>query len=378
MSRRSKADRNRNFAVIQGEGKSPSRLKKTIVFSILMVLVLILVIQAGYHWLGDELLAGRLEIAPAEPGYMENTVEMDGVIARSERVVSAPHSGVIVEMLPPGERVAKGVPLVTLAVLPAEEIAAAETDQTQEAPENWWDVIAARIMRRLNLGVVPQPEEKPVSAVETLPRYAERTIVTSEEAGFLSYFLDGWESLEKSALKSSSYEQSLTPIRVELGAVVEAGQPILKIVNNWHWRYLVTLPLDPGRAVAGYEQVAIVFDFAPHSPATAWLEEKVIDTEQNEVHLSYLIEQQIPGFDQARRSRAVISVQRQTGLIVPEKALVKQDGVTGVFLNNGGLVTFAPVTMLRLQEGRALVKGIEPYALVINNPDLVRAGQRLN
>jgi biotin carboxyl carrier protein len=343
-----------------------------------MLLVLILVVQTGYHWLRGELLAKRLEIAPAEPGYMENTVELDGVIARSERVVSAPHSGVLVEMLPHGERVAKGVPLVTLAVVPAEEIAAPEADINHELPESWWDAITARIMRRLNLGAVQQPEEQPVSDLEMLPRHAERTIITSEEAGFLSYFLDGWEDKEDTALKSLSSDQSIMPIQVALGTAVEAGQPILKIVNNWYWRYLVSLPLDPGRSVAGYEQVAIVFDFAPHSPATAWLKETVIDAEQNEVHLSYFIEQQIPGFDQARRSRAVVSIQRQTGLIVPEEALVEQDGVTGVFLNSGGLITFAPLTLLRLQEGRALVKGIEPYALVIGNPELVRPGQRLN
>lgn len=368
---------NRNLTVIQGEGRRFSHLKNAAVFYIILALLVILVAQAGYHWLGAQLLARRLQVVAAEPGYMDKIIETDGVIIRSENVVYSPCFGVITQMAPPGERVAVGTPIITLAVFSPEEIAA--FNEPADSAQGFWGLIKDFLESIFDFSQEEEAEGLTVFSGEIPSWHTERTVIKCEETGLLSYYLDGWETTVSGQVLLLGDRDDIQPDpAVLVGSFVEAGQPLFKIVNNWNWLYHISLPLDPGRTAAAQEIVTIVFDFAPASPIEARLQEAVIDGVEGEVSITYLLEQQLPGFDQIRWSRASVSFQRLSGLLIPEKALLQQDGESGVFLNSGGTVVFAPVTTLRLQDGLALVEGISPYSIVIGNPEFVREGQRLN
>jgi len=178
---RRRPERERKFTVIPGEGKKPGSAKEAVTYYILLLVVVALVVQAGYHWLSSSLLARRLQIVIAEPGFMDQTIEMEGFIVRSEQVVSAPSSGIIVEMAPPGERVTPGTPLVTLAVLSADEISAM-ADPEEEVP-GWWEALLRQIKRRLNMGGEEQPAGEAVSGGEMPSGNTEQITVTSAEGG---------------------------------------------------------------------------------------------------------------------------------------------------------------------------------------------------
>jgi len=378
MSKRRVTDRERQFTVIPGQGKPERRGGKAIVFYIILALVLVLMLQAGYHWVSAQVLAQRLQIVAAEPGYMDNSIELAGFIAREEKVVYSPCSGVVLEMHPAGERVTSGAPLVTLAVMSPAEIAS--FSESEAEPEGWWEGVKDFFHHWLGGEAEEEREESlPVFSGEIPPWHSEREVVPAPEAGLLSYHLDGWENLNGETMLALGRSEALPePSSLVEGAVVEAGQPLFKIVNNWRWSYHAALPLDPGRTAAAQETVHLVFDFAPDMPVQARLQDAFIDAAAGEVRLNYLLERQLPGFDTTRRAQAVISFQRQSGLIIPASALLTQDGQTGVYLNSGGTVIFAPVTVLRLQDEKALVEGLDPYVMVISAPELVREGQRLN
>lgn len=378
MSRRRKLTRERDLQVIKGEGRPYSHLTQAAVFYIVLVLLAALVFLLAYHWLGSQYLASRLQIVTAQPGYLENSIPVEGVVTRDEQVVHAPRSGVIVEAASPGERVAAGVPLVTIVPLSREDV---EAIMEPAGPvENLWDRLAQYLQGLLESAEPPEATPTLHLAGEIPPWLQERLTVDSERAGLLSYHLDGWEFLSGSDFPSPKYFESLPDEAWPLGekAFVEAGQPLLKIVNNWRWYFHVVLPLTPGRAVASQPQVTIDFDFAPEEPAEAYLEEAVIDSAAGRVLLTYRLEKQLPGFEQARRPTAVVNYQRRDGILIPDAALLTRHGEAGVYTNSGGLVVFRAVTVIRQQDELVLVEGIDPFTMVITRPGLVREGQRLD
>ncbi len=379
MRRRKRQHQDHNFQVLEGEGRRYSYLKQAAVFYIVLLLVVVLLFQVGYHWLGEQYLALRLQIVTAEPGSMDSSIEVAGIVTRNEHIVHAPGTGIVVDLLSPGERVAAGAPLVTIVSLSREE-AEAMQEHHEEPVDSFFSTLAQLLQNWL------EPEETVEAAPplvldgEIPPWFQDQLSVFCEQAGLLSYQLDGWEFLSgKDTPPLEFFEtapQAASPL-VE-GTFVEQGQPLLKIVNNWIWYYHVALPLNPGRTAAAQQKVAVVFDFAPESPVEASLEDALIDTAGSRVILSYRLDRQLPGFEQARLSEAVISFQRQKGILIPAAALLEKDGEAGVLINQGGMVAFSAVNVIRREDDLALVEGIEPYTLVIARPDLVREGQRLN
>ena len=289
-------------------------------------------------------------------------------------------SGVIVELFPAGERVAAGTELVTLLVISRDELLAL-LESGQPAPESLLKKIETALRGWFTEAEESAGDDETILVSgEIPPWYTEMVSVSNEEPGLLSYCLDGWEAL--GGFNYLSREQFVEAYREPLlsveGLFVEKGQPLFKVIDNWHWYYSVVLPLNPGRTVAAQNTVTLEFTFAPGEPVDALLEECLIDASSGAVRLTYRIEEQVAGFDRVRWSEAVISFQREEGIIIPYAALLEQDSETGVFVNNGGTVAFIPVTVLKHRDGRVLVEGIAPFSMVITRPELVREGQRLD
>jgi len=220
-------------------------------------------------------------------------------------------------------------------------------------------------------------EETIVVTGKIPPWFKEKVTVAGDKPGLLSYYLDGWETLDRGNYHLPE-QFNREPAISAAGLFVEEGQPLFKIVNNWQWYFNVVLPLDPGRTVAAQKKVTFTFAFAPVNPVEALLEESRIDSAAGEVRLSYRLDRQLPGFERARWSGARLSFQRQEGIVIPHSALVERENETGVFVNSGGTVRFVPVTVIRRQDGRVMVEGIEAFSMVITRPHLVREGQRLD
>ncbi len=338
-----------HFEVLNGQGRrfSFSRLKQAFLYYVLLLLALVIIVQVGYHWLGEQFLAWRLQVVAAERGIVEQEKEVAGLVTRSEQVVNAPASGVILDLAEPGERVSVGENLVTLGV-----VSVSGQGDNEEA----------------------DPAQAELDDFETF------ITVKAHHAGLLSYYTDGWEKhsdsfyLSEEEYVENRQEGSTTKKNMR----VAEGEPILKIVHNWHWYYNVILPLHPGRTIAEQQQAAIKFAFAPDQLVQAELFEAYIDKEDKEVRLTYLIKKQISGFEEVRWTQASLIYNRQEGIIVPAEAVFKKEGKTGVYLNRNGRVVFQPVTVISQQGDRVMVEGLAPQNMVITRHELVEEGRRLN
>lgn len=398
MAKKSTKAKRKGLKVLSGEGKrfSFQNLKQAVVFYVLLLLALVIIVQLGYHWLGDQYLAWRLQITEAELGYIQQDTHVRGLITRSEEVITAPNDGMVLAMAPSGKRIAAGKELVTFGVLTPDEMDNLRGSDEQEPDEdlreqlfNYWQVLFQaeneadqpgeeidELTEEIELteGIIEGEAEQ-----EDLPvreSFTDIMVLYTETAGFVSHYVDGWEHYE-----GPLYLEAAEPAghNISEGDLVEAGEPLIKIVDNWDWYYSIKMPLHPGRTIAELSSVEFVFDFAPGEMVTARREHYEIDEDEQEVRITYIIDKQLPGFDQVRYAEASLLYLRDHGIIIPVDALYEsEEGKLGVYINQGGRVVFQAVTVVRQQDDQVMVEGLAQYSLVITRPDLVEEGQRLN
>jgi len=381
LSRRRRRAAAGQLEVLPGGGRPHAHLKQAVVFYIILALTALLILQAGYHWMGPFILARRLQIVTAEEGVMEQRLEVEGMVTRRELLLEAPCSGIIVDLAPAGERAAAGTVAAVLAPLTPAQLE--KLREEEQGSPNIWEKIRAYLGRLLR----GREEDKEVEEAGPLivtgqlpPWLAERVEVILPEAGLLLHQLDGWENFAGSTYLTAEQfaaasGENFTAVE---GLYVEKGRPILKLVDNWQWYFHFLLPLEEGRIMAAREKALLEFPFAPGRPLAADIVAAEVDGEKREVRLSCRIERQFPGYEDLRWLKAELIMERQEGVIIPAGALVEREGATGIYLNPGGKVKFKEVTVTRCMDERALVEGIEPGSMVIARPELVEEGQRLN
>lgn len=372
-----------HLKVLPGEGKrfSFANFKQAVVFYLLLLIALVVIIQLGHHWLGDQFLSWRLQVVAAEPGVMQEEASVNGVITRLEKVIAAPAEGMILHLAVSGERFPAGTRLATIGVLSRAEMQALRGSEEREPDEDLWDQLTVYWQQVFNA-----EDDQENSAPHRDPgTFQELVAVYNEEPGLLSTYIDGLENfhgpyypLPVESAAEEDDDQVNEGIYIEEGDLVDAGQPIMKIVNNWQWYFSLVLPLHPGRTLSGLPELEIIFAFSEQDAVPAILYHSEIDEQNQKVCLTYLIEKQLPGFDQVRFSAATLIYNRRQGIIVPEEAIFDKSGQIGLYLNQGGRVVFQPVSVVQRQDGRAMVEDLEAYSMVITRPDLVQEGQRLN
>ncbi|MDZ4132199.1 MAG: HlyD family efflux transporter periplasmic adaptor subunit [Dethiobacteria bacterium] len=389
-----------HLKVLPGEGKrfSFANFKQAVVFYLLLLLALVVIIQLGYHWLGDQFLAWRLQVVAAEPGVMQEEVYADGVVTRLEEVVASPAAGMVLYLAAAGERFPAGSKLATIGVLSRAEMQALRGSEEQEPDEDLWDQLTVYWQQVFKAeddqedeAVNEASEDENSAPLRDPGTFQELISVYNEEPGLLSTYIDGLENyngpyyplpvesaVENAAEEDENDDQGSDGFLIKEGDLVDAGQPILKIVNNWEWYFSLVLPLHPGRTLTDLPELEIIFSFSEQGAVPAILYHAEIDEQNQKVRLTYLIEKQLPGFEQVRFSDAVLIYNRRQGIIVPEEAIFDKSGQIGLYLNQGGRVVFQPVSVVQRQDGKAMVEDLEAYSMIITRPDLVQEGQRLN
>ncbi len=364
------------FEVLPGAGKrfSFSNIRQAAVFYILLLLALVILVQLGYHWLGEQFQSWRLRVIEAEQGYMQQQAELWGVVTRHETVITSPVDGVILHLAALGERVPVGSELARIGQLTPAEMQLLLDTAEPDLGEELWEKI-----QQYWHEVFPDDDQY-LEAGEGLPLFTNMITIESPEAGFLSYYIDSWEDRRQPLYLPREELETLVPTGTYVfeGDLVQRGEPILKLVDNWQWYFSSVVPFHPGRLIAILPQVELLFEFAPGDPVAATLISHEIDEAAQEVRLTYQINRQLPGFDLVRLTSATLLYEQKSGIIVPEAAVFKKEKLTGVYLNQSGRVIFTEVTVVEKQEDKVMVEGLQPGSLIITRPDLVTEGQRLN
>lgn len=373
-------NQDRNLSVVTGGGKKNKPGRDKIIYFVVLGILLLLFIQVGYQWANSWLYFRRVQIAVAEEGTMDSLVNVSGVITRDETVVTSPVTGFVLGKIPEGERVPVGGEVVT--VLPDYY----EQDDNDEPGDNqnafqfyyqkfktWFESLFATNDRTKN------GKNDEIDAMPD-PKGYESVSIRSPRAGVVSYSIDGWE--EKYLpdypydLLAEGHEVPEQDIPEKREYVAE-GEPLFKLVNNWEWFFSFALGRKEGEIMANRKNVDITFSFFPHEPIRARLVDIQMEPEAEKVFLTYKISRQIPGFTRYRWAEAEISYHTYEGIKIPRSAIIDEEGATGVFLNDKGIVVYYPVNIIYEADYDVIVDGIPPNSIVIIRPDLVNEGQRL-
>jgi len=388
MSRRSK--KNSHLKVLPGEGRkfSIKLFGQAFIFYLFLLLILLLLIQLGYHWLGEQFLAWRLQIVAAERGYMRQEKVVGGLITRREKVTTSPAGGEIVSLTSGSERIKAGTDIMVIRIIPLHENeSTVDGEQENYNRSNIWDTIVSQ-WQHISGSDLSDTENQTLTEIreteseQPSDKLDDRYYITliSDVSGFLSYHIDGWEHYQGPLYyEAESFPGPLLEEHeIKAGTIVRYGEPLYKIVDNWHWFYSIVLSVHPGQTLAGFDTVTIEFDFAPGTEVKAYLEQSEFDEDKQQVKLCYRVERQLPGFDRARWTGATLLFSQYYGTIIPGEAIFSKNGTKGVYLNQGGRVVFYPVIIKQQSGDKVMVEGISINSMVITRPDLVEEGQRLN
>lgn len=402
-----------------------------------LVLPLLLVAAAlglgGFSTVKSLVLAQLVDIVVAREGRLEETLSGEGFIIRQETILRSPVTGTVLLTLTEGARARKDAEVANLsdteerqeaetkvARLDA-DLAAYNAGHAAEEEELTAGLAATRAELRRQAEALRQAclvadaeamdaaatalAELEIKQREAESRLAdihrdraalEESLATARLAlnqsvfpvlaphpGLVSYTLDGLEDiLTLESIGDYGTRQMLTMMgnlgAIENQARLSAGAPVAKIISDSGAYVSVIVTNDEAGQILDDSQVILRFDaFAGRRETRARLYH-VGEREKNGYCLvTYAAEELLDGMVGVRQVTTTIVLRTHVGTIIPRQALVHRGGQDGVFVLEGGVCRFRPVTVEGGDQDELVVDGLSPGTPVIRNPSLVDEGTDL-
>ena len=326
--------RKRKFTVIEGQrGKKQKRnIKDRILLLLFLLLALLLV------WLAGRKLAAKLmvETVVAYEGVLEQTLAVDGVLVREEKVVAAPTGGILHWLVQEGERVPSGFPVAKITTVSGSTVTvtAPEPGIFDRQLDGFEQSLQPHGLSQINPSQLPKEEKELEAEAETSQGTAE-------------------------------------------GAFVQKGSFLFKIVDNFPWYYVAQFAGNRFVKLEEQSKVAINFAFAQNeaNPVAAKIRE--IRSEGELVTAVFQLQEEVSGYYRERFAQAEIIYASARGIMLPASALVLRDNEVGVYVLIKSKVRFRKVEVLETKEDHVVIDGIQPGLPVIVNPSWVEEGQQL-
>lgn len=307
--------------------RNPRRFFRKVVL-VLITLYLAYLIYGFVH----ESVVVRLAKAQQVPeGFIQKTLPVNGVIVRNEKLLPAPRSGKLKVIAAEGERVRVGQ-------------------------------IVAQVL-------VPSLDSKTGEAVFN---------ITSPSAGLVSYHLDGLEEVFTPARIKELDLNKIDTIKSEPrqmlpGNQVEAGKPVLKVVNNLEFLNIVAT-VQRGLALQKSKSKTILLALGENENDLC--QGTILDGKFNGQPNQMLLG--IKDYDArmltGRRINFKIVTERYEGYILPASAIVSKDGKNGIFTVYEERVKWKKVEIEGGTAERVAISGITPDIKVILRPEYVKEG----
>ncbi len=368
-----------------------------IIYALFAVFVVVYIIGAVWN-----VIYNPVKTVSALHIEAEDSIEVDGLVVREERVLGAIASGVVEMQVEEGERAAKGD---AVAYVYADQAALDKVHQKKDLSER-----ITRLENLMNQGnevvdlktvdtaIVKMSEElssyyetnnfsKMPQVIDdiknkTLAREyvyrdksdlkavidslkSERTAignVTVSKAiyattpGYYSNDSDGLESV----LACSKVEE-LTPSRykeIDDGISVNSQNDgtLGKIITEFYWNYATIVSIEEAERINVGKSAKLSFENPLYPDVTAKVQWKS-EAENGKVCVVFRIDEHVGDFTLARKLRANIVIRSYEGLKVPREALrMNEEGVQGVYCLIDSQVKFKPVETIFEKESYYIVK----------------------
>ena len=177
--------------------------------------------------------------------------------------------------------------------------------------------------------------------------------------------------MESIALKGQELPVHVT----RAGTEVEAGTPLMRIVDNFSLHMVTLLSGEELEALAGKKRITVGFPEIGQGEVNCKVLDSSIEDDLGLLKLQVLDYR--PELLTQRKFLVEVTQACYEGLVVPGLPCWKERGGTGLYLNREGRVVYQPVEVVGGNEELVVVEGISLYDEVIANPARVREGQRI-
>lgn len=318
-----------------GKGKRGITLNVKTIFRNIIVLAFIAVLLFGLaNVLRGQLVRYKTELALSTTGSLQESIPLSGFVLFEETVVYSDHPGFFSATLQEGEKIAAGQVggLLELSV-------------TDLVVDNRMEEVSA-----------PSP-------------------------GIISYVFDDFENILS---PSSVYSLNLSSLAERLAAyesrstaetTVTRGDPLFRVVDNrLPPSYLAVVPAD---YFAALPQVDEVYQLTLPQGGACEGTVELVREENGQVYLLLSLAGADGNVYKKRFQDGILVVDTYEGVKVAAAALIEKDGVTGVYGNDGGVLRFYPVDVIKIEGEEALVQGLAAGAYYVLNPRFCKEGQLL-
>lgn len=379
----------------------------------------------------------NIETFIVEEGFVEGKCNGTGLLFSEEVVLVAPRDGILQPLVAEGERVPAGMTIAEVVTVPdleqtvatlkevegrleelqeendigtatLEELIATKTDQLSDKIQELKNELRAgqplqtsaiaedlrvllaqrqRLWTELARHRYFSHEEKE-TWLEEQDRLEElltsaRVSIHAPVAGVVSFHLSGVEekfTLDKMS-KMGIYEfvalgglENILPAG-QGGDRVKAGNPIIRLVDNFNLNLAVILPLKDMQLLENKKTGTIIFPELEH-----WEINSTLVSTDSRGDMGVIIFQLAayrPELLEQRKWAIQIVGERCRGLVLPREALLKQGSEIGVYTKQKERIVFQPVVVIGGNGDMVVVEGISLYEEVITNSTWVREGQRV-
>lgn len=297
----------------------------------LVVIALYVIFMVG-GFVRDMVFTRLAKAEALQEGVIQSGVTARGIVVRNEQTVLAPRTGTLKVIAAEGERVRVGE-------LVAQVVAASLDTRSGEAVFN----------------------------------------ITAPQAGLVSYHLDGLEGIYSPQNIKELDLTKIDTLKSEAhhylpGGQVEEGKPVLKIVNN----------LDPVSIIAvtdtaiktrddGSKSLLVSLGQDGSNPVRASVQEAPFQGKPDQILFN------LDNYDQTLLTQRKISFKiitdRYEGYIIPTGALVRKQGIDGIFTVYKERVKWKKVEVVGRVQEKVAISGITPDIKVIVNPEYVKEGR---
>jgi putative membrane fusion protein len=321
-------------------------------------------------------------------GTVEEAVLTDALVIRQEQLVRAPVSGTVIRLVPEGQRVRVGAPVVQIVSGVAAADGAAPAPATQQEPPAAGDLAeafdqynvriyqlargvneargrgdsaeAARLQTELDatarsqwelarqLNGSPGTPPSPAPASEPPPAGAKVAEVPAGMAGMLVYQADGLEeALNPSASaqwKPSWFRTRGVPVLRRTGeGTVTAGDPLFKVVDNLTVGLLLVVPAEAVATLPTDGEVQLRFT-GRDGLTSARIARRVQEGSEVLLHLiAPVLPEELAG---RRKVQVSLVLAARTGSVVPRSAVDVRGGLQGVWVWEGKEPQFHPAPVI--------------------------------
>jgi len=307
--------------------RNPRRFIRKVV----LVLITCYLVYLLYGFVHDAVVVRLAKAQQVPEGFIQKTLAVNGVIVRNEKLVSAPRSGKLKVIAAEGERVRVGQ-------------------------------IVAQV-------IVPSLDSKTGEAVFN---------IITPSAGLVSYHLDGLEEIFTPVRIKELDLNKIDTIKSELrqmlpGNQVEAGKPVLKVVNNLDFLNIVAT-VQEGMVLQKNKSKTILLALGEddNDLSQGTILEENFHGQPNQILLG------IKDYDVrmlvGRQIDFKLVTERYTGYILPASAIVSKDGENGIFTVYEERVKWKKVEVKGSTTESVAISGITPDIIVILCPEYVKEG----